>query len=97
MSSLRTAIKLAKSGKKLEALEILRILVDNNDQDIYAWLWLAQCTPDYDEATTAIHHVLDIRPTLKQAKVLLDMLTGQRTKEDVLLPEDFPVISIWRK
>lgn len=97
MSSLPTAIRLARSGKKLQALEILRTLVEHNDQDMYAWLWIARCSPDVDEATAALHHVLDIRPTFKQAQLLLAILTGQHTKENVRLPDNLPVISFWRR
>lgn len=97
MSSLRTAIKLARSGKKLRALALLRTLVDKNNEDIYAWLWLAQCTPDFDEAIEAVERVLAVRPTHQQAQAMLVALKQQRTKEDVQLPDTFPVISIWRK
>ncbi|MCI0709278.1 MAG: hypothetical protein L0154_03865 [Chloroflexi bacterium] len=39
----------------------------------------------------------DIRPTFKQAQLLLEILSGQRTRENARLPDKFPVISFWRR
>lgn len=74
MSSLQQAIQLAKNGQGDRALIILRDLVQRNDEDLYAWLWLAEVSPDIDEARYAAQQVLKLRPTNTRAQQILSNL-----------------------
>ncbi|NDJ84537.1 MAG: tetratricopeptide repeat protein [Chloroflexi bacterium] len=74
MSTLQRAISLARSGHADKACAILRDLVEANPRDIYAWLWLAEYSPDADEAATAARHVLSLRPTNQRAYEVLQNL-----------------------
>jgi hypothetical protein len=78
-SQLQEAIQLAKSGQADSAVEILRRLVQTNPDDMIAWLWLAECTTDIDEARFAARKVLEIRPTNARAqKILLELGEGEK-------------------
>lgn len=74
MSRLKKAINLAKSGQSDRAAEMLRDLVQENSEDIFAWLWLAECTTDTGEARYAAKQVLSLRPTNDRALLILDEL-----------------------
>lgn len=74
MSRLKKAISLAKSGQADRAAELLRELVQENHEDIYAWLWLAECTTDTGEARYAAKQVLSLRPTNSRALLILEEL-----------------------
>jgi hypothetical protein len=74
MSTLKHAIDLARDGHSDDACDILRQLVATNKNDIYAWLWLAEYTPNTDEARAAAYHVLSLRPTNQRARKLLEQM-----------------------
>lgn len=74
MSQLKRAISLAQSGQIERAVEILRILTATNPDDMYAWLWLAECTTDSSEAREAAKQVLAMRPTNQRALLILESL-----------------------
>lgn len=74
MTTLRTAINLARTGRQEKACEILRDLTQARPQDFYAWLWLAECSLDTHEATKAIQHALALRPNHARARELHSQL-----------------------
>ena len=74
MSELKRAISLAQAGHTDRAIEILRTLTENNPDDMYAWLWLAECTTDTEEARQAAKIVLKIRPTNQRALLILETI-----------------------
>ena len=74
MSQLKRAISLAQSGQTDRAVEILRQLTATNPDDMYAWLWLAECTTDSEEARQAAKTVLKMRPTNQRALLILETL-----------------------
>ncbi len=74
MSTLRRAITLGRTGHQDKACAILRDLVQINPQDIYAWLWLAEFSPDAKEAAEAAYRVLQLRPTQHRAIEILQAL-----------------------
>jgi len=59
---LEQAIKLAKSGKKIEACNVLRRVVAMQPVNQAAWLWLAAVAPDQAEAGTALAQARKINP-----------------------------------
>lgn len=79
MSHLKNAIKLAQSGQSDRAAEILRDLIQANPDDLYAWIWLAECTTDTAEARYAARHVLHIRPTNQRALLILEELGEEQS------------------
>jgi hypothetical protein len=79
MSQLKRAIHLAQNGQADHAVVILRELVQVNPQDLYAWLWLAECSTDTNEARFAARQVLNLRPTQDRA---LRILTELGSEED---------------
>jgi hypothetical protein len=71
---LKRAIQLAQHGQAEHAVAILRELIKTNPQDLYAWLWLAECTTDTNEARFAARRVLELRPTQERALRILSEL-----------------------
>lgn len=74
MSTLKRAILLAKQGHIDKAVALLHELTEANPTDLLAWLTLAEYSPDPAEAAAAAYHVLDLRPTHRQAKRILQDL-----------------------
>jgi thioredoxin-like negative regulator of GroEL len=71
MSTLKQAMRLAREGREDEATTILRELVTRNPNDLYAWLWLAECTTNPIEARDAAQKVLHRRSTHQRAQNIL--------------------------
>ncbi len=74
MATLKQAIALGREGHNNKACDILRDMVVTNKHDIYAWLWLAEYSPNPDEARHAAYQVLSLRPTNQRARKLLEQM-----------------------
>ncbi len=79
MSQLKRAMSLAQAGQTEKAVAILRQLTEQNPDDMYAWLWLADCTTDTEEARRAAKQVLKVRPTNERAQLILEALGDEPT------------------
>lgn len=93
MSRLLEAVNQARAGQSELAVSTLRQLVIHNEQDFYAWLWLAKCTPDLHEAFRAVDTALLLRPMHVQAQQIRQQLVAYRasSKRPYL-----PIITIGR-
>ncbi len=76
MSTLKRAIEIGRRGYPEKACAILRDMVQSNPDDIYAWLWLAEYSPDPEEASRAANRILQMRPTHVRAREILDTIEG---------------------
>jgi predicted secreted Zn-dependent protease len=83
--SIIRAIELANSGRREEAITLLRSLVRQNPYEIAAWKWLAYYTPDPQEAVQAAAKVLEFQPDDNWARLALPNLQ-QRQQQAISHP-----------
>jgi predicted secreted Zn-dependent protease len=84
--SIIRAIELANSGRREEAINLLRSLVRQNPYEIAAWKWLAYYTPDPQEAVHAAEKVLEFHPEDNWARQALPSLQQRQSQGAVSRP-----------
>jgi predicted secreted Zn-dependent protease len=84
--SIIRAIELANSGRREEAIELLRALVRQNPYEIAAWKWLAYYTPNPQEAVQAASKVLEYHPDDTWARQALPNLQQRQARQAVAHP-----------
>lgn len=70
----RKAVKLAKSGQKIEARNLLLELVEDNPKHELAWIWLSQLVDDPEDRIIALENALTINPNRPETAVRLEKL-----------------------
>jgi len=75
MQSLRKGIAAAKSGDKARARRILEQIIQTDNRNVAAWLWLASVV-ERKKAVQCLEYVLKIDPTNLPAKAGLAQLTS---------------------
>ena len=90
--NLERAIALSRSGKKLEAREILNTVLRANLQNETAWLWFADTFPDTKNRILVIEECLKHNPNCQIAKKWLVTFRAEEeakkaSKADQLLPD----------
>lgn len=91
-NSFQDAVRLARTGSKSEACDLLRQVVATQPAHQAAWLWLAGLTGDQAEAETALAQVRQLNPghpSLAQAEQWL----AQRFPVQPDTPEGSPVVA----
>ena len=65
---LQQGIAYAKAGRKQEARDILLQVVEQDDQNESAWLWLSGVVDNDDDKAVALENVLALNPNNEWAK-----------------------------
>jgi len=96
--SLQTAITLIRQGQKEQGRDLLLQIVESDEQNEIAWLWLSAVVDSLDDQITALENVIALNPNNSSAQRGLAQLHAQQAAtappiEDVPLsePEVTPV------
>jgi len=71
---LQQGIALAKAGRRAEARDILLKVIEQDEQNESAWLWLSGVVDSEDDKAVALENVLTLNPNNEWAKRGLQML-----------------------
>jgi tetratricopeptide (TPR) repeat protein len=71
---LQQGIALAKAGRREEARNILLKVVEQDERNESAWLWLSGLVDSDDDKAIALENVLTLNPNTEWAKRGLQML-----------------------
>jgi hypothetical protein len=71
---LNKAIMAAKAGRKAEARQLLEAVLDTEERNERAWLWLSGVVDNDEERTICLENVLSINPDNQAARRGLAML-----------------------
>jgi hypothetical protein len=71
---LNKAIMAAKAGRKAEARQLLEAVLDTDERNERAWLWLSGVVDNDEERTICLENVLSINPDNQAARRGLAML-----------------------
>jgi Flp pilus assembly protein TadD len=71
---LQKGIALAKAGRKEEARDILLQVVELDERNESAWLWISGVVDDQEDRAVALENVLAINPANEWAKRGLHIL-----------------------
>jgi tetratricopeptide (TPR) repeat protein len=83
---LQRGIALARGGKRAEARAVLLEVVEADERDEQAWLWLSGVVDDPEDVRVCLENVLAINPEHTQARQGLEWLNA-RYGAPVVLPE----------
>ncbi len=75
--ALQKAIQAARSGRKVEARDLLLKLVEDDPQNEMAWMWLAGLVDSLEDRIIACENVLTINPANEKARAYLTKLQQQ--------------------
>ncbi len=87
---LRRGIAAAKAGNSKEAESLLMQVVDLDERNEQAWLWLSGLVESMDDRRTCLENVLALNPTNTHAKAGLRWLAQQQPEPVVEEPEEEP-------
>lgn len=74
---LQRGIALARSGKRAEARAVLLEVVEGNERDEQAWLWLSGVVDDPEDVRVCLENVLAVNPEHTQARQGLEWLNAR--------------------
>lgn len=74
---LQRAIAYAKANRKAEARQLLEQIVNIDQMNEQAWLWLSACVDTVEEQTICLENVLDINPNNQKARKGLQALQAR--------------------
>jgi hypothetical protein len=77
---IRKAIKAARAGDRATALENVKEVLEEDDQNSRAWMLLARISSDLEEKQMALENVLELDPDNEKAQALLDKLVAKMKK-----------------
>jgi len=86
---LRKAISSIKSGNKVVGRQLLIRVLEDDDKNETAWLWLAQCVNTAEQKRECFERVLEINPSNQHAK---DGLKRLGTLTGIKLSQSDPII-----
>ncbi len=75
---LQQGIALAKAGRHEEARELLLQVIDQDERNETAWLWISGVVDNDEDRGIALENVLQINPNNEWAKRGLQILGRQR-------------------
>lgn len=91
-TQIQRAIELAQSGRRDQALYLLREVLSVDPNEAMAWKWLSYLSPDPNEALTAAYRVLDLNPGDRWAYDSLPALQARaRAQTSIPAPRPVPV------
>ena len=73
-SKLGAAIALARAGRRRQARDLFLEIVEQNEENELAWLWLADLVDDVDDQIIALENVLTLNPENQRARARLESL-----------------------
>lgn len=76
---LNTAIELAKSGNKGEAIKLLSEVVKQDPQNETAWSWLVVCVQTPEQKRYCLEKILQINPNNVKARQALEKITARQS------------------
>lgn len=83
-SKLQAAIALARAGRRRQARELFLQIVEEDEYNEVAWLWLVGLVDDVEDQIVALENVLVINPDNHRARARLERL--QKREEAVAPP-----------
>src|SRR3990172_12487577 len=93
---LREAISSIKSGNKTVGRQLLIRVLEEDDKNESAWLWLTQCVTTPNEKRECFERVLEINPNNQHAKdglKRMSTLTGIKTPQSATTTSSRPELS----
>ncbi len=75
---LREGIAAAKSGQRERAYELLMQVVEQDEENVLAWLWLSGVVDSLDDRETCLENALALDPTCEPARKGLAWIRKQR-------------------
>ncbi len=79
-SLLRRGIELARTGKKKEARALIEQVIQADEYNEVAWMWMTAVASNNAERREALEIVLEINPNNERAKSALERLGGSRAQ-----------------
>jgi tetratricopeptide (TPR) repeat protein len=79
--TLQAGMDALKRGQKRPARELLIRVIEADERNETAWLWLSAAVESLDDQITALENVLDINPQNKAAQKGLEQLRAKREAE----------------
>lgn len=89
---MRQGIEAAREGRKEEAKELFQRVIEQEDKNEKAWMWLASVVSTDDERRVCLSNVLLINPANERAQALMAKL-DEKAKQAVAEEEVIPGIS----
>src|SRR3982751_2536210 len=86
---MRQGIEAAREGKKAEAKDFFQQVVDADDKNEKAWMWLASVVETDEERRVCLSNVLFINPGNERAQTAmakLDVRSQQQKQEEEVVP-----------
>jgi len=86
---MRQAIEAAREGKKAEAKDLFQQVVDRDDKNEKAWMWLASVVETDEERRVCLSNALFINPNNERAQAAmakLDARSQQQTQDEEVIP-----------
>lgn len=98
MNTLKNAVELIKVNKKTEARQILVNILEQDEDNEGAWLWMTKTDIPDQQKIKCLKRVLEINPDNDKAEALLRKLEGKQ-EEELLLDEfsDTPEVTPSKK
>jgi tetratricopeptide (TPR) repeat protein len=78
---LRQGITAAKAGQRERARELLMDVVEQDEENVLAWLWLSGVVDSLEDREVCLENVLSLDPANDMARKGLTMLQRQRAQE----------------
>lgn len=75
---LNAAVAALKANRKLEARQLLEQVINIDERNEQAWLWLSGCVDSLEDQELCLQNVLDINPNNQKARKGLEMLQRHR-------------------
>jgi len=79
-----------KSGQKADALRILKTVVEQDSDNVNAWLWLAASVSTPGETLSCLNRVLALDPHNAKALAGIQWANAELERERSKLPESLP-------
>ena len=73
-SKLGAAIALARAGRRRQARDLFLEIVEQDEENELAWLWLVDLVDDVDDQIIALENVLTLNPDNQRARARLESL-----------------------
>ncbi|MFW5748438.1 MAG: hypothetical protein ACOCYT_02360 [Chloroflexota bacterium] len=90
---LRQAVEAAKDGDIEAALDLINEVLEDDEENVQAWLLMARLTRNIDQKRVALKNVMTLDPENERARQLLDRLEAQVQEKTEHQPEVIPGVS----
>ena len=81
---LQQAVDAAKAGETDNAIDLIKTLLDEDEENAQAWMLLARLSDDLDEKRVALSNVLMLQPDNKRAQAMLKRLEDEIKRQNVV-------------